>query len=135
MQNGNISRRHGSSWLLGLLLVVGCTAPLPTPPRFFLDVANVDGPPIAIEINGRVVGHIECQLNSGKGIPAVTPGPDLALPWTVRLVRADGSLFGRWVYSGAAGPRTIVIRTDGPIEGPSGHPVGPAPMPSATCPP
>lgn len=122
--------------LLFVLVVVGCTTvPQTTPTSFFLDVANIDGPQVAIEINGRVVGQSQCQLDSAVGFPTLTPGPDLALPWTVRLVRGDGSAFGSWVETGATGPRRILIRSDGALEGPHGAPAGPAPMPSETCPP
>lgn len=122
--------------LLFMLVVVGCTTvPQATPTSFFLDVANIDGPPVAIQINGQVVGQSRCQLDSGVGGPTLTPGPDLGLPWTVRLVRADGSAFGSWVETGVTGPRRILIRSDGALEGPNGAPAGPAPLPSETCPP
>ena len=134
MHFGALAGRGRWSWLLSLLVVVGCTTgPRATPTSFFLDVANIDGPSVAIEINGRVVGQSECQLDSAVGFPTLTPGPELALPWTVRLVRADGSALGSWVEAGATGPRRILVRSDGAIEGPSGAPAGPAPMPSETC--
>lgn len=129
------SRSRGRSLcLLFTLAVVGCTTtPQTTQTSFFLDVANIDGPPVAIEINGRVVGQSRCQLDSNVGFPTLTPGPDLAVPWTVRLVRADGSGFGSWVETGSSGPRRIFIRGDRAIEGPHGIPAGPPP--SETCPP
>jgi hypothetical protein len=126
-----------STCLLVLLVVVGCTtAPSPSPSQtaFYLDVANIDGPPVAIEINGRVVAQSRCQLDSGAGGPMLTPGPDAPLPWTVKLVRADGSVYGSWVETGTTGPRTILVRSDGVLEGPSVISGGPAPMPSETCP-
>lgn len=137
------SRSPGRSLgLLFVLVVVGCTpvphatpTPQATQPSFLLDVANIDGPPVTVEINGRVVGQSRCQLDSGVGFPTLTPGPDLALPWTVRLVRTDGSAFGTWVETGSTGARRIVIRSDGALEVPHGAPAGPAPMPSETCPP
>jgi len=105
----------------------------PTPPPFFLDIANLDGPPVDVTINGHAVAHVVCQL-AGAGGPQFTPGPALPLPWTVAVVRAGGTSMGQWNETGSNGPRTILIRGYQAGEMASEDASG-GPVPQGTCPP
>jgi hypothetical protein len=125
--------------VLALVLAACATQPgasptvAPAPPPFFLDVANLDGPPVDVTINGRPVAHVVCQL-AGAGGPKFTPGLSLPLPWTVTVVRAGGSSMGQWIETGSSGPRTILIRGDQAGEMASEDASG-GPVPKGTCPP
>jgi hypothetical protein len=98
---------------------------------FFLDVANLDGPTVQVKINGRLVAIVRCQLESPTGGPMLTPDPQMPLPWTVRVERADGVPLGTWPEDGLHGPRQILIRGDQAAELPSDVSGGPAP--SGVC--
>jgi hypothetical protein len=104
----------------------------PMPGQFFLGIANLDGPPVDIEVNGTVVATVSCQLDSNVGGPTLTPGPDLPLPWTVRVLRRNGVVLGSWQELGDRGPRQILIRGEQAVELASD--VSGGPQPTGTCP-
>jgi len=116
----------------------GCsqTATLPpaataSPAAFALTVYDLDGPEADVRINGQKVGHVTCQVVSYSFLLEVDPASSPPLPWTVDLVRADGSLVATFLETGAGGSRTIFLRASGTFEQSTGLPVGPAP--AATC--
>jgi hypothetical protein len=123
---------------LGLLLAgcgqsVGSLAPSAgsSAPGFYLDVANLDGPTVRIEINGRVLATVACQL-SGAGGPDFTPGADLPLPWQVQVLGPSGQILLSFEERGERGPMTILVRQDSAAELPSEDASG-GPKPEGTC--
>ena len=57
-----------------------------------------------------MVATVSCQAQ-GVGQPILVPGPRLPpLPWLVRLVRRDGTVFGETIEDGNRGPRMILVR-------------------------
>ena len=139
-----IGPRRLLSVAMGLFIcccLVGCSASLNASPLpsvqgpesgFSLVVHNVDGPPVVITVNGKVMARSVCLLESNSPAPFVIPTNDLPLPWSVAVLRADGSSMGTWVEAGNDGPRQILIRGNVAAELPADQPAGPAP---ASCPP
>jgi hypothetical protein len=156
--NGVLARRAATSLAAcvpALLVAIGCSTSVvtpiateraPTEPSsgspiltrqssypFWLDVADIDGPTVTIEINGRIVATVRCMLTVPFG-PMFTPGPGLPLPWDVRVLRSSGQVMLSFHELGAGKPDAIMIRGEeaGVLlsENASG---GPAPLPSATC--
>ena len=99
---------------------------------FVLYVADLDGPTVDVQINGRTVATVMCQLDNSASAPAFTPGPGLALPWQVEVLQQDGSLLLSVDELGNSGPRTILIRGYQAGEFPSEYATG-GPPPSGTC--
>ena len=100
---------------------------------FSLVIANIDGPPVDVVVNGRVVTHVMCQVTSTAAAPVLVPTADDPLPWTVHLDRADGRSLGTWTETGTSGPRMLLIRGTDAAELPAVSPAGA--VPSSSCPP
>jgi hypothetical protein len=98
---------------------------------FFLTVMDIDGPPVDVEINGKVIGHAVCQGTSFEPQPTYSPVNGSSLPWSVRILRHDGSVLAAFLEVGGHGPRTLFIRTTGAYEDSYG--ANPGPAPAATC--
>ncbi len=97
---------------------------------FTLLIANIDGPPLDVVVNGKVTIRVTCQVTSQESAPVLKPGPELPLPWAVHLVKSDGQSLGEWTETGTNGPRMLLIRGADAAELPAGTPAGPAPAPS-----
>ncbi len=121
----------------GATLVVACTAPapsplatqapiIPAPSGWSLYVADVDGPPIVILIDGTVVARVPCsgytQLQAGAhGVPP--------LPWSLDVRREDGGLLHHFDVSGGDN-FTLLLRGDTVALGQFGS-AGPTTAPDA----
>ena len=120
----------------GLALASCGLAPFATPkPSFSLVVNDIDGPAVRIVINGQDIAGTTCYLDpSFVPVPELTAGPDLPLPWTIDVRRADGTSIGSFTERGDDGPREILIRGDRATERQAGvFSAGPAPV--GECPP
>lgn len=127
--------------LLALATVGACSNPpsssssqlTPSSSNFELDIQNLDGPPVSVTINNKVVVEKSvCYLISTSPVPVFTSGPDLPLPWKVEVVKADGSVMGSWTETGNGGQRQIVIRGDQAWESSVDQPPGPVPVSCAS---
>ncbi len=97
-----------------LLSVAACGLP------YQMLVRNVDGPAVALVINGQAIADLPC----GTGRVLVVPGNNApALPWRLELHRANGEIFASTVVDGTRGPQELVIRDIGAIEVPPADPV------------
>ncbi|MBI3751339.1 MAG: hypothetical protein HY263_06745 [Chloroflexi bacterium] len=116
-------------------LASGCGAgsPASSSSPFFLGIANLDGPTVEIEVNDRIIGTVACQLSGADG-PTYTPGPELSLPWRVRVLGPGGEVLGTFQELGERGPRTILIR-DGGVAEMASDVAGGGALPVGTCPP
>jgi hypothetical protein len=83
-------------------------------------VRNVDGPGVALVINGQAIANLPCNAPP----VAIRPGINApALPWRLELRRANGEVFASLVVDGARGPhQELVIRDIGAIEVPPADP-------------
>ena len=126
-----------------MMMAAGCS-PTPASSRpsfpapsaasdFSLKIANIDGPPVDVVVNGRVVAHVTCQVTSTDPAPVLVPKADDPLPWTVDLKRADGRSLGTWTETGTRGPRMLLIRGSEAAELPAVTPAGR--VPTSSCPP
>ena len=107
-------RRQVLACYLGLLCVTACGPP------YQMLVRNVDGPGVALVINGQAIADLPC----GSGRLVVRPGDNApALPWRLELHRADGEVFASTDIDGTRGPQQeLVIRDIGAIEVPPADP-------------
>lgn len=103
----------------------------PSDAAFSLVITNLDGPPIDVLVNGKVVAHVVCDWQSDDTSVELKPGPSSQLPWQVQLVTASGESLGTLTEDGLAGPRVLIVRGTGVTEVPAGTPGGPAPF--ASC--
>ncbi len=117
-------------WLTGALASCALVQS-PSPAAFFLEIANIDGPTVNIQINGTSVGNVACYAKSGAGDPTFSPSSAQPLPWSVVVLAHGGSVIGTFQESGDSGPRVIFVRPGGVSEGAYGANPGPAPAP--TC--
>lgn len=85
-----------------VLQMFGCAAPLPStsPPPPALIVQNLDGPPVALFINGLKLAEIACESPSFV-LSGNVPGAP-SLPWTVSIKTLDGEKGGDWTVDGGA---------------------------------
>ena len=139
-----VSGLRPGKWLLVVAGIVCSIAPVAgcvgvggdeassTHAPFWLSIANLDGPTVSVEINGRSVGTFRCQLEDASGAPPLTVTADLPLPWIVRVLRPNGSQMGVFYESGDIGSRTILIRGDQAGEFASEEASG-GPVPSGAC--
>jgi hypothetical protein len=82
-------------------------------------VRNVDGPAVALVINGQFIADLPC----GIGRELVRPGNNApALPWRLELHRANREVFASIAVDGTHGPQELVIRDVGAIEVPPADP-------------
>jgi hypothetical protein len=137
MRSKMVGRSVASGAAAALLLVAGLAGcgqgPTSSPSatsEFWLEIENLDGPHLTVEVNGQTMAQSVCQVESKSPVPHMTPSTSLPLPWTVTLIRADGSVMGSWTESGNDGPRQILIRGDQAGEFPAGLPGGP---PAVSC--
>jgi hypothetical protein len=113
--------------LAGVLMVVliaacaGPAAPTDQPPSFFLRVQDINGPPVTIVINGTVVGATYCddpavrQYEPGaSGVPA--------LPWTVDLRTAAGTVLQSLSLDGSESHILQVLQDRAYLDGPTPNP-------------
>jgi hypothetical protein len=114
--------------LLLMALTAACAKASSPSTAFYLSVANVDGPPVDIVINGSIAAHVSCQLNSDGTAVNIAPGPNIQLPWTVEVRATSGGSMGVWNETGETGPRMILIRGTQAAELPVGAPGGPIPQ-------
>ncbi len=98
---------------------------------FALTVYDLDGPEVDVRINGKVIGHVACQVTSGTFRLEVAEAAAPPLPWSIELVRADSSIVATFRETGSGGARTIYLRASGTYEDATGAPIGPPP--AATC--
>jgi hypothetical protein len=126
--------------LLALATAGACSNPpssspsqlAPSSSNFELDIQNLDGPPVSVTINNKVVVEKSVSyLISTSPVPVFSPGPGLPLPWKVEVVKADGSVMGSWTETGDGGQRQIVIRGNQAWESSADQPPGPVPV---SCP-
>jgi hypothetical protein len=111
----------------GTAPVGGSTTVSPPPASesdsFYLVVADIDGPPASVMVNGAVAGHVACPnslvLRRGAALPE--------LPWDVVLETDAGVRLGSWEETGDAGPRLLTMRGTTVVEEAAGGPVGPPP--------
>lgn len=98
------------------------SGPVGSQPAFLL-ISNVDGPDLVVVVNGEVVGSAPCGggkdlVDGDAGLPA--------LPWSVQLREADGTVLLDSEYARSDLPFYIKIRghewagTRLPISGPVG---------------
>jgi hypothetical protein len=122
VRDGALARR--AALRLGVALVLAetlaaCTSAPPSaavigpteaaaPTGWVLNVADVDGPPIEIQIGGHVVAEVSCSgyTKLQEGVGGV---PDL--PWSLDVRRQGGALLGHFdVYGGP--DFTLLLRGD-----------------------
>ena len=106
--------------------LVGCRGPAGQPA---LTVENRDGPAVTVMLGSMQVAGLACGNVAvlRPGDPNVPP-----LPWSLRIVGADGGLLRATEVDAARLPYWIVIRVDGVAEGDA--PVsGPAARPCASA--
>lgn len=90
---------------------------------YYLVVADIDGPPASVLVNGAVSGHVACPNSL-----VLRPGEDIpGLPWEVVLETDAGVRLGSWLQTGDAGPRLLAMRGTRVVEEAAGGPVGPPP--------
>ena len=108
-------------------------APATTSEPFSLTVNNIDGPPVDVLVNGKIVVHVVCYAQDPNAVaPVLVPTGSLPpTPWTVTVTSRDATI-GSWNEDGMHGPRTILIRAGGAaVEAAAGS--NPGPMPGSTC--
>lgn len=111
-------RRRVLAGYLTLLFATACGPP------FQMSVRNVDGPDLALVINGQAMAELPC----GTGRLVIRPGLNAPLlPWRLELRRADGEIFASTEVDGSIGPlQELVIRDIGVIEVPPADPAAAA---------
>lgn len=88
---------------------------------------NVDGPDLRVRAGVSPARELAC----GRQLTLDPEDSDLpALPWTVELLRMDGTTFGTVTYDGASPDRFVTVRGESIFVGPTLG-VGPAPATSA----
>mgnify|MGYP000728182338 CR=1 FL=1 len=110
--------RRALAGLVALLFVTACGPP------YQMSVRNVDGPDLALVINGQAMAELLC----GTGRLVIRPGVNAPLlPWRLELRRADGEIFASTEVDGSVGPaQELVIRDIGVIEVPPADPAAAA---------
>jgi hypothetical protein len=98
-------------------------------------VMNLDGPPVTVTINGTTLDRLVCQFQDGDSSALLRPGDDSVppLPWSIGLVKDDGTELGAWEIDRLGGRRELVVRSaGGALKSPG--PAGPVPVSNPGCP-
>ena len=97
---------------------------------FFVGIANIDGPPIEIWVNERLVATASCQLDGAAGFE-LRPSAEMPLPWTISVFDNRGLKLGSWTEDGEDGPKQLLIR--GSVAYYQSTSSGGGPRPIGTC--
>src|ERR1019366_8571856 len=119
--------------VIGLAAVValsGCThAPALSPGPvdtglFYLLIADTDGPrSLSIEINGHIVDNTVCDaFKTQAADPSILPSASMPLPWTVRLLRPNGTSLGIWTFGKGSWPQVLEVQGEAVVILPVGGP-------------
>ena len=102
---------------------------------FYLLIPDMAGPrSLSVEINGHIVSSTVCDALKTQAVdPTILPSASMPLPWTVRLLRPNGTSLGIWAFGAGSGPQILEIQGDAVVNLPVGGPPGSPYIPGPTC--
>ena len=93
-------------------------------------IANIDGPPVRVIVNGVALGSTLSCTGDGLALRTATPNAP-PLPWDIIVATLDGTPFGSGSADGSLA-KVLLVRRGGVMEQP--EPGNPGPGPSLPCP-